>query len=115
MWGNCSRHPWRRRFRSDDQPKLSQEGLHVPHERLSKETLALHHVVVSLIEEREAVGRNRKWTGDCNDGEMKEIRHQSMREEIAHAMIALEWNRRNGAGFEKENQAMVSRDAPIGH
>lgn len=115
MWGKCSRHPWRRRLRSDDQPKLSQEGLHVPRERLSKETLALHQAIVSLIEDLEAGGRYRIWICDCEDGEMKEIRHHSMRGEIAHAMMVSEWNRRLDAGFEKKNQAMESRVAPIGH
>lgn len=46
---------------------------------------------------------------------MKEIRHHGMRGEIAHAMMVSEWNRRLDAGFEKENQAMELRVAPIGH
>ncbi len=94
---------------------MSHEALHAPRERLSKETLALHQAIVSSIEEREAGGWYRKWIGDCKDGEMKEIRHHSVRREIAHAMMVLEWNRRNDAGFKRNNQAMVSRVGPIGH
>lgn len=34
---------------------MSSEGLHAPRERLSKETIALHQAISSLMEELEAV------------------------------------------------------------
>ena len=34
---------------------MSSETLHAPRDRLSKETLTLHHAITSLIEELEAV------------------------------------------------------------
>jgi len=34
---------------------MSSEGLHAPRENLTKETLALHQAIASLIEELEAV------------------------------------------------------------
>ncbi len=46
---------------------------------------------------------------------MKETRLHNVRGIIEHAMMALKWNRRNDAGFAKENPAILSWDKPIGH
>jgi hypothetical protein len=78
---------------------MSSEQLHAPRERLSKETLAMHHAIVSLIEELEAVDWYRQRADDCEDHGLKAILLHNMREEMEHAAMVLEWLRRNNEDF----------------
>jgi len=81
---------------------MSSEALHAPRERLSKETIAKHQAITSLIEELEAVDWYRQRADDCDDPALKAILLHNMREEIEHASMALEWLRRNDPDFDKE-------------
>jgi len=81
---------------------MSSEGLHAPRERLSKETLSLHHAIVSLVEELEAVDWYRQRADDCEDKALKSILLHNMREEIEHAAMLIEWLRRNSDDFSQE-------------
>jgi hypothetical protein len=81
---------------------MASEYLHAPRERLSKETLALHQAISSLMEELEAVDWYRQRADDCDDAALKAILLHNMKEEIEHAAMALEWIRRNSADFDKE-------------
>jgi len=74
-------------------------SLHAPRERLSKQTIALHHAIVSLMEELEAVDWYRQRADDCDDEALKEILLHNMREEMEHAAMVLEWIRRNNDDF----------------
>ena len=74
---------------------MSSEGLHVPREKLRKETLHLHYAITSLIEELEAVDWYRQRADDTDDVELKAILLHNAKEEIEHASMALEWIRRN--------------------
>ncbi|MDB5452708.1 MAG: hypothetical protein JWO33_1286 [Caulobacteraceae bacterium] len=78
---------------------MSSEGLHVPREKLRKETLHLHYAITSLIEELEAVDWYRQRADDTEDIELKAILLHNAKEEIEHASMALEWIRRNDAQF----------------
>lgn len=83
----------------------SSADLHAPRERLSKKTLAMHQAIVSLMEELEAVDWYRQRADDCEDAELKAILLHNMREEMEHAVMVLEWLRRNNpdmAGMLKE-------------
>ena len=81
---------------------MSSEGLHVPREKLRRETLHLHYAITSLIEELEAVDWYRQRADDTDDAELKAILLHNADEEIEHASMALEWIRRNDARFDKE-------------
>jgi hypothetical protein len=81
---------------------MASETLHAPRERLSKQTLSMHHAIVSLMEELEAVDWYRQRADDCEDEALKQILLHNMREEIEHAAMALEWLRRNDTHFEKQ-------------
>ena len=95
---------------------MSSEGLHAPRERLSKETLSLHHAIVSLIEELEAVDWYRQRADDCDDKALKEILLHNMREEMEHASMVLEWLRRNNKDFEAMLDEFLYRKGEIaGH
>ena len=78
---------------------MSSEQLHAPRERLSKETLSLHHAIVSLIEELEAIDWYRQRADDAEDEALRGILLHNMREEMEHASMVLEWIRRNSSDF----------------
>jgi hypothetical protein len=79
---------------------MSSEHLHAPRERLSKKTLAMHHAIVSLMEELEASDWYRQRADDCEDAALRDILLHNMREEIEHAAMVLEWLRRNDKDFD---------------
>ena len=81
---------------------MSSEQLHAPRERLSKDTLAMHQAITSLMEELEAADWYRQRADDCDAPKLKEILLHNMREEIEHAAMILEWLRRNNADFARE-------------
>lgn len=74
---------------------MSSEVLHVPRERLSAKTLAMHYAITSLMEEFEAVDWYRQRADDAEDQELKKIMLHNAREELEHASMVLEWMRRN--------------------
>ena len=94
---------------------MASDSLHAPRERLSKDTIHLHHAIVSLMEELEAVGWYRQRADDCDDPALKEILLHNMREEMEHAAMVLEWIRRNNADFEHELRDYLFTEGEIGH
>jgi len=95
---------------------MASDTLHAPRERLSTETLSMHHAIVSLMEEREAVDWYRQRADDCEDEELKAILLHNMREEIEHAAMALEWLRRNSDDFNKElKEYLFTEGSIVGH
>jgi len=82
---------------------------------LSKETIHLHHAIVSLMEELEAVDWYRQRADDCEDAELKEILLHNMREEMEHAAMVLEWIRRNSEDFDKHLKEFLFKEGEIGH
>lgn len=95
---------------------MSSEDLHAPRERLSKQTLAMHQAITSLVEELEAVDWYRQRADDCEEAELKEILLHNMREEMEHAAMVLEWIRRNNEDFAKEMKDNLFTEGDIaGH
>ena len=92
---------------------MSSEGLHAPRERLSPEALALHHAIVSLIEELDAVDWYRQRADDTEDAALRGILLHNMREEMEHASMLLEWVRRNNADFAGHLRTYLFSEAPI--
>lgn len=92
---------------------MSSDTLHAPRERLSKETLAMHHAIVSLMEELEAADWYRQRADDCDDAALKAILLHNMREEIEHASMIIEWLRRNSADFAKELKEYLFTEGDI--
>ena len=74
---------------------MASEALHVPREKLRRETLNLHYAITSLMEEFEAVDWYRQRADDCDDESLKAILLHNAREELEHAAMVLEWIRRN--------------------
>ncbi len=95
---------------------MASENLHAPRERLSAKTLTMHHAIVSLMEELEAVDWYRQRADDCDDAELKAILVHNMDEEMEHAAMVIEWLRRNNERFAAQLDEYLYRDGPItGH
>ena len=92
---------------------MSSEVLHVPRERLSKQTLHLHYAITSLMEELEAVDWYRQRADDTDDPELKAILMHNANEEVEHAAMVLEWIRRREPRFDKELKEYLFTTAPI--
>ncbi len=92
---------------------MASDHLHAPRERLSKQTLAMHQAISSLMEELEAVDWYRQRADDCDDASLKAILLHNMKEEIEHAAMALEWLRRNSTDFDKELKAYLFTEGDI--
>jgi hypothetical protein len=92
---------------------MSSEGLHVPREKLRRETLNLHYAIASLIEELEAVDWYRQRADDCDDAELKAILLHNAREEIEHASMALEWIRRQDGEFDEQLREYLFTEGSI--
>ncbi len=92
---------------------MSSENLHAPRERLSADTIKMHHAIVSLMEELEAADWYRQRSDDCDDESLKEILLHNMREEIEHAAMLIEWLRRNNPHFEKQLKQYLFTDKNI--
>lgn len=94
---------------------MASETLHAPRERLSKETLAMHQAIASLMEELEAVDWYRQRADDCDDPALKEILLHNMREEMEHAAMVLEWLRRNNKDFAGHLDEFLYSEGEIAH
>lgn len=95
---------------------MSSEGLHAPRECLSKKTLAMHHAIVSLMEELEAADWYRQRADDCEDDALEDILLHNMREEIEHAAMVLEWLRRNDDDFDEQLRKFLFKEGEVtGH
>jgi hypothetical protein len=92
---------------------MASDHLHAPRKRLSDSTLSMHHAIVSLMEELEAVDWYRQRADDCDDAELKAVLIHNMEEEMEHAAMVLEWLRRNNQAFAKQLDDYLYRDGPI--
>ncbi|MDB5453760.1 MAG: hypothetical protein JWO33_2338 [Caulobacteraceae bacterium] len=92
---------------------MSSEGLHVPREKLRRETLNKHYAITSIIEELEAVDWYRQRADDCDDPELKAILLHNAREELEHASMVLEWFRRNDAEANAHMTEYLFKDGSI--
>jgi uncharacterized protein len=92
---------------------MSSESLHAPRERLSSHALKLHHALVSLIEELEAIDWYRQRADDAEDETLKGLLLHNMREEMEHASMLLEWIRRSDSDFAGHMKTYLFTEQPI--
>ncbi len=92
---------------------MGSESWHEPYEKLSGQTRDLHRAIVSLMEELEAID----WYGQraevCEDDSLRAVLLRNREEEIEHAMMNLEWIRRNEPLFDKYIRTYLLKSAPI--
>ena len=95
---------------------MSSEVLHVPREKLRRETLNMHYAITSLMEELEAVDWYRQRADDCDEPSLKAILLHNAREELEHASMVLEWMRRNDAEVNEQlTEYLFKKGSITGH
>jgi len=92
---------------------MSSENLHAPRERLSKKALTLHHAIVSLMEELDAIDWYRQRADDTEDETLKGLLLHNMREEMEHASMLLEYIRRSDSDFNRFLKTYLFTQEPI--
>lgn len=92
---------------------MSSESYHEPVELLSEPTKNLHRAIVSLREELEAVDWYQQRAEACSDSALRAVLLHNKNEEIEHAMMTLEWLRRNDAVFAANIDTYLKADGPI--
>ena len=92
---------------------MSSENLHAPRERLSKKALTMHHAIVSVMEELDAIDWYRQRADDCDDEALRKILLHNAKEEIEHASMALEWIRRNDPQFDSQLREYLFTEGSI--
>lgn len=87
---------------------------HEPFEHLSEATRNYNRALNSLKEEVEAVNWYQQRVDLTNDEDLKRILEHNRDEEIEHAVMTLEWLRRNMPGWDEEMREILFTDGPIG-
>jgi ferritin-like protein len=73
---------------------------HEAEERLSQKTRDMHRAVVSLMEELEAIDWYQQRVDAAGDEDLRAILAHNRDEEIEHAVMTLEWIRRQSPTFD---------------
>jgi ferritin-like protein len=73
---------------------------HEAEERLSPKTRDMHRAVVSLMEELEAIDWYQQRVDAAGDDDLRAILAHNRDEEIEHAVMTLEWIRRQSPTFD---------------
>lgn len=92
---------------------MSSESYHEPLELLSEPTRNLHRAIVSLVEELEAIDWYGQRAEACSDAELRAVLLHNREEEIEHAMMNLEWLRRNAPDFDEKIRTYIGTTGPI--
>lgn len=92
---------------------MASDTYHEPLEQIPESTRDLHRAISSLMEELEAVDWYQQRAGATQDSELRAILEHNRDEEIEHAMMVLEWVRRNNSVFAKNVETYLSKTGPI--
>jgi ferritin-like protein len=92
---------------------MGSETYHEPLELIPESTRNLHRAIVSLIEELEAVDWYQQRAGAASDPELRAVLMHHRNEEIEHAMMNLEWIRRNEPTFDAHMRTYLFTKLPI--
>jgi len=88
-------------------------GFHEAESALKPETKDRHRAIVSLMEELDAVDWYDQRVDTAGDAELRAILAHNRDEEREHAMMLLEWLRRNAPGFEEQMRTYLFAQGPI--
>lgn len=89
--------------------------LHEPREQLTAETLDMHRAINSLIEELDAVDWYQQRVDATPDPALKAILAHNRDEEIEHAMMMLEYIRRQNPVFNEMMRIYLFTEGDITH
>jgi uncharacterized protein len=88
-------------------------GFHESEATLKPETKDRHRAIVSLMEELDAVDWYDQRVDTAGDDELRAILAHNRDEEREHAMMLLEWLRRNAPGWEEQMRTYLNSQGPI--
>lgn len=88
---------------------------HEPVEKLDDKTMDITRALVSLKEEIEAVDWYNQRVAAAKDPALKEILAHNRDEEIEHAVMTLEWLRRNMGAWDDEMRTYLFTEGDISH
>lgn len=94
---------------------MSSAGYQEPMEALSTEIRDMHHALVSLMEELEAIDYYNQRADVCTDAPLKAILEHNRDEEKEHAAMLLEWIRRQDSSFSNKLNVYLFSNKPIAH
>ena len=86
---------------------------HEPRDQLPELVLNQRRALETVIEELEAVAWYNERGAACSDPELKAVIEHNRNEEIEHAMMGLEWLRRNFPEFNENMSTYLFQSAPI--
>jgi hypothetical protein len=86
---------------------------HEPREQLPEAVIDEHRAVTSMIEEFEAVLWYQQRAAATANPELQAILEHNRDEEKEHAMMLLEWIRRNVDGYDEKMRTYLFTKAPI--
>ncbi len=92
---------------------MASDTYHEPLELVPEPTRDLHRAISSLMEELEAVDWYQQRAGATQDPELRAILEHNRDEETEHAMMVLEWMRRNNQVFDKNIRTYLLKEGPI--
>ncbi|GAO05160.1 encapsulin-associated ferritin-like protein [Anaeromyxobacter sp. PSR-1] len=91
----------------------ASQGFHEREDALSARTRDLHRALVSLQEELEAIDWYQQRVDAASDPELKRVLQHNRDEEVEHAMMVLEWIRRNDVVFARMLRMHTGHAGPI--
>lgn len=92
---------------------MGSETYHEPLELLSEKTRNLHRGIVSLMEELEAIDWYQQRAEACSDDVLKRVLVHNRDEEVEHAVMTLEWIRRNDEKFAEKLREILFTERDI--
>lgn len=92
---------------------MASDTYHEPLEQVSEPTRDLHRAISSLMEELEAVDWYQQRAGATQDAELRAVLEHNRDEETEHAMMVLEWIRRNNPVFDRNIKTYLMKPGPI--
>src|SRR5437762_3364476 len=92
---------------------MASDSYHEPLDLLPEPTKNMHRAIVSLMEELEAVDWYQQRAEAATDEALRAVLTHNKNEEIEHAMMNLEWIRRNSAVFDRNARTYLFSSVPI--
>ena len=86
---------------------------HEPFELLSEKTKDITRAINSLKEELEAIDWYNQRADIASDSELRSILEHNKSEEMEHAVMIMEWLRRNMEGWDEEMKTYFFTSSPI--
>ena len=92
---------------------MASDTYHEPLELTSEPTRDLHRAITSLMEELEAIDWYHQRAGVTQDLELRAVLEHNRDEETEHAMMVLEWIRRNHPVFDVNIRKYLMKQGSI--